>query len=76
MTEMPVTKNNMNYVSIVSVGLTVAMLALYIFSKKGKYPGPRLPNESFAQEVYEVDEGLELDNIALEDSSKNATKND
>ncbi|KAJ5758113.1 uncharacterized protein N7511_006807 [Penicillium nucicola] len=39
-TEMPVTKENMNYVSVVSVGLTGFVLGLYFFSKRGRFNGP------------------------------------
>ena len=41
-TERPVTKENMNYVSVVSVGLTLFVLGLYFFSKRGKFNGPRV----------------------------------
>lgn len=60
-TEIPVTRENMNYVSVVSVGLMVTVFVLYLFSKRGKYLGPRVPNENLSQVVYQVDEGQELD---------------
>jgi choline transport protein len=41
-TEMPVTKQNMNYVSAVSIGLTLFVLGLYFFSKRGQFNGPRV----------------------------------
>ncbi|KAJ5999723.1 hypothetical protein N7481_000132 [Penicillium waksmanii] len=44
-TELPVTKENMNYISVVSIGLTSIVLLIYVFSKKGKYLGPRMPSE-------------------------------
>jgi hypothetical protein len=44
-TELPVTKENMNYISVVSIGLTSIVLLIYFFSKKGKYLGPRMPSE-------------------------------
>ncbi|KAJ5731596.1 uncharacterized protein N7483_006104 [Penicillium malachiteum] len=60
-TERPVTKENINYVSVVSVGLTVTVFALYLFSKRGRYLGPRVPNEDLRQVVYQMDEGQEPD---------------
>jgi choline transport protein len=62
--EMPVTKENMNYVSVVSIGLTITVFALYLFSKKGKYLGPRLPNEDLGQRECQINEGQELENDA------------
>ncbi|CAG8240099.1 unnamed protein product [Penicillium salamii] len=41
-TERPVTKENMNYVSVVSAGLTLFVLGLYFFSKRGQFNGPRV----------------------------------
>ncbi|CAI7629664.1 unnamed protein product [Penicillium glandicola] len=73
-TEMPVTKENMNYVSVVSAGLTAAVFALYIFSKKGQYLGPRLRNEDLGQVVYQVAEGQEIDNIILDNSGEMMSK--
>ncbi|KAI2714173.1 hypothetical protein CBS147318_6914 [Penicillium roqueforti] len=67
--EMPVTKENMNYVSVVSVGLTAAVLALYVFSKRGQYLGPRLPNE-----LGQIVDGEELGNMELKDSGEKMSK--
>lgn len=39
------TKESMNYISVVSIGLTSIVLLIYVFSKKGKYLGPRMPSE-------------------------------
>lgn len=39
-TAMPVTLENMNYVSVVSVGLTVFVLGLWFTTKRGKFHGP------------------------------------
>lgn len=44
-TEMPVTKENMNYISVVSIGLTGIVFLIYVFSKRGKYLGPRMPSQ-------------------------------
>lgn len=66
---MPVTKENMNYVSVVSVGLTAAVLALYVFSKRGQYLGPRLPNE-----LGQIVDGEELGNMELKDSGEKMSK--
>lgn len=41
-TAMPVTPQNMNYVSVVVSGLTMFILALWFTSKKGKFVGPRI----------------------------------
>ena len=43
-TERPVTKENMNYVVVVSVGLIGLVLSLYFFSKRGSFKGPRDPS--------------------------------
>lgn len=32
----------MNYVSVVSIGLTLFVLGLYFFSKRGQFSGPRV----------------------------------
>ncbi|OQE26718.1 hypothetical protein PENSTE_c005G03148 [Penicillium steckii] len=53
-TEMPVTKENMNYISVVSVGLTSIILLIYVFCKKGKYLGPRMPSEEVNLDGQEV----------------------
>lgn len=68
--ERPVTKENMNYVSVVSVGLTVTVLALYFYSKKGEYLGPRVPSWDRSQPVYQVDEGQELSTDMQENSGE------
>ena len=74
-TERPVTKENMNYVSVVSVGLTAIVFTLYIFSKRGKYLGPRvLPNDDLAQGGYQVNEGQELENDAQAHSGDSLAK--
>jgi len=41
-TVMPVTPQNMNYVSVVVSGLTMFVLALWFTSKKGKFVGPKI----------------------------------
>ncbi|KAJ5946179.1 hypothetical protein N7454_003018, partial [Penicillium verhagenii] len=74
-TEMPVTKENMNYVSVVSVGLTTFVFVLYLFFKRGKYLGPRLPDEHFEAITYQISEGQEPDSVALENSSEKMSKN-
>ena len=60
---MPVTKENMNYISVVSVGLTSIILLIYVFCKKGKYLGPRMPSEEVNLDGHEVSfkEGEHLD---------------
>jgi hypothetical protein len=40
------------------------VFALYLFSKKGKYLGPRLPNEDLGQRECQINEGQELENDA------------
>ncbi|KAI9039060.1 uncharacterized protein KD926_010045 [Aspergillus affinis] len=67
-TEMPATKENMNYISVVSVGLTSIVAVLYWASKRGKYLGPRMPREVFqvsegqgVQDELELDEGRTVD---------------
>ncbi|KAJ5094417.1 hypothetical protein N7456_010278 [Penicillium angulare] len=55
-TELPVTKENMNYISVVSVGLTSIVLAFYWFAKRGKYLGPQMPQEVQVSEGRDVDE--------------------
>ena len=44
-TVMPVNEQNMNYVSVVSVGLAGAVVGLYVCVKRGTYRGPRTPDE-------------------------------
>ena len=73
-TEMPVTKENMNYVSVVSVGLTGIVLALYLFAKRGKYLGPRMPNELNRGDIYQVSEGQGFDDGAWADHSESLSK--
>jgi len=62
-TEMPVTKENMNYISVVTVGLTSIVFLIYVFYKKGKYLGPRMPSEETHLDGQEVSfkEGEHLD---------------
>ncbi|KAJ5358449.1 uncharacterized protein N7496_010862 [Penicillium cataractarum] len=72
--EMPVTKENMNYVSVVSMGLTFTVFVLYFFSKKGKYLGPRMPNEDPSQATYQVDEGQEVNTDAQVYSEEDMAK--
>ncbi|KAJ5217987.1 uncharacterized protein N7498_000086 [Penicillium cinerascens] len=73
-TEMPVTKENMNYVSVVSVGLTGIVLALYLFAKRGKYLGPRMPNELNHGDICHVSEGQGFDDGAWADHSESFSK--
>lgn len=62
--EMPVTKENMNYVSVVSVGLTGIVLALYFFTKRGKYLGPRVFNDPAEERMGTPKiQGKELDDV-------------
>ncbi|KAJ5223075.1 uncharacterized protein N7469_009315 [Penicillium citrinum] len=53
-TEMPVTKENMNYISVVTFGLTSIVLLMYVFCKKGKYLGPRMPSGGLHLDGQEV----------------------
>ena len=39
---MPVTPQNMNFVSVVTVGLTLFVLSLWFTSKRGKFVGPKI----------------------------------
>jgi choline transport protein len=41
-TAMPVTPQNMNFVSVVTIGLTLFVLGLWFTSKKGKFVGPKI----------------------------------
>jgi choline transport protein len=41
-TTMPVTPQNMNFVSVVAVGLTLFVLGLWFTSKRGKFVGPKI----------------------------------
>jgi choline transport protein len=41
-TAMPVTPQNMNFVSVVTVGLTLFVLSLWFTSKRGKFIGPKI----------------------------------
>lgn len=41
-TTMPVTVQNMSYVSVVAVGLTAFVLGLWFTSKRGKFTGPHI----------------------------------
>jgi len=41
-TAMPVTPQNMNFVSVVTVGLTLFVLGLWFTSKRGKFVGPKI----------------------------------
>lgn len=51
-TERPVTKENMNYVVVVTVGFIGIIFALYI-PKRSTFKGPRIPTE-YAPETMEV----------------------
>lgn len=42
---MPVTKNNMNYVSVVSVGLVSFVIGLWFCTKRGVFKGPKIDLE-------------------------------
>lgn len=68
-TEMPVTKENMNYISVVSVGLTGIVFFIYVFSKRGKYLGPRMPSEDINLDGVAVPtkEGHDLDRYGSKD---------
>jgi len=41
-TAVPVTPQNMNFVSVVSVGLTLFVLGLWFTSKRGNFLGPKI----------------------------------
>jgi choline transport protein len=41
-TAMPVTPQNMNFVSVVTIGLTLFVLGLWFTSKRGKFVGPKI----------------------------------
>jgi choline transport protein len=73
-TEIPVTKENMNYVSVVSIGLTGIVMMVYLFSKRGKYLGPRMPTELNRGNRYQVSEGQGVDDGAWDDHPEYMSK--
>ena len=53
----------MNYVSVVSVGLVGAVIGLYVVAKRGKYRGPRVPDEDLSLMTVGVSEGLKVGTV-------------
>jgi len=69
---MPVTKTNMNYVSIVVTGLVAFVVALWFTSKKGKFTGPKIDMAQLTERrmaaitAHKVTEGVREDIESLE----------
>ncbi|CAM1505252.1 Fc.00g108890.m01.CDS01 [Cosmosporella sp. VM-42] len=67
-TAMPVTAQNMNYVSVVCVGFGTFIVGLWYTSKKGVFTGPKVDMEKLAQRRQAAlhNAGVEVDITALE----------
>jgi choline transport protein len=75
-TAMPVTIENMNYVSVVVVGLVTFVLSLWFISKKGEFAGPRINMAELEEKRVAamrrtvVTEGVEQDEVGIASNSK------
>lgn len=58
-TAMPVTPQNMSYVSVVSVGLVTFVILLWFTTKKGVFKGPRIDIELLEARRHAAIEGTE-----------------
>jgi len=72
---MPVTPQNMNYVSVVVVGLVSFVIVLWFTSKRGKFTGPKINMQQLTQRRLaaikggELTDGLSEDVNSLEEST-------
>jgi choline transport protein len=58
-TAMPVTPQNMSYVSVVSAGLVAFVILLWYTTKKGVFEGPRIDFELLSARRHAAIEGLD-----------------
>ena len=60
-TVRPVTKSNMNYISVVTVGLSAFIIVLWFSSKRRTFTGPRINMEEIRRRREQALHGLALD---------------
>jgi choline transport protein len=79
-TAMPVTPQNMSYVSVVSVGLVCFVLALWFTTKRGVFKGPHVDFELLNQRRHAAIEGddrvVSIDGQSIEKVPSQPTKQD
>jgi choline transport protein len=79
-TAMPVTPQNMSYVSVVSVGLIGFVLTLWFTTKRGVFKGPHIDFELLSQRRHAAIEGddrvISIDGQSIEGIQSHPMKQD
>lgn len=73
-TEMPVTPENMSYVSVVCTGLVCFVIVLWHATKKGIFKGPRVDFGMLNARREEAIEGILVDNDGVKEKDIGAYK--